>query len=242
MEKANYKEPISKQLFTLFVPDDQAFNEYFQSIGKNSVEDLTKDEAVQLFTLHVLRNPRSRFQLIYEWAWAELQGPKGEYASLFHRKETPSTSIPYRETIKYLPGRVGEEVIIRTGGKNIPLFTEEFFNDYGGNPDGSDYLFMYPESNWKKDYPSGLKGINWHNAMVLPNPEIPDELEVRTASGFIYFIERVVPPMPSIEDYMIANPDRFGLYYDILQRFARYTPAAIDEQNRVEPQRLRFNI
>src|SRR5690606_12795998 len=54
MEKANYKAPIEKQLFTLFVPDDAAFDTYFKSIGKNSVNDLTKDEAVQLFTLHVL--------------------------------------------------------------------------------------------------------------------------------------------------------------------------------------------
>jgi hypothetical protein len=245
MEKANYTEPISKQLFTLFVPDDQAFNEYFKSIGKNSVDELTKEEAVQLFTLHVLRNPRSRFQLIYEWAWSELQGPKGEYASLFHRKQTPSTSIPYRETIQYLPGREGEEVLIYTGEKNIPLFTEEFFYDYGGAEDGSDYLFMYPGSNWKKDYPSNLKGINWHNAMVLPNPEIPDELEVRTASGFIYFLDRVVSPMPSIEEYMKANPDKFGLYYDMLQRFATYGNARTDEQNRVQYRKgydLIFNL
>jgi uncharacterized surface protein with fasciclin (FAS1) repeats len=234
MEKANYTEPISKQLFTLFVPDDQAFIEHFKSIGKNSLDEFTKDEAVQLFTLHVLRNPRSRFQLIYEWAWSELQGPKGEYASLFHRKQTPSTSIPYRETIKYLPGRVGEEVLIYTGEKNVPLFTEEFFGDFGGASDGSDYLFMYPGSSWKKNYPSNLKGINWHNAMVLPNPEIPDELEVRTASGFIYFIDRVVSPMPNIEEYMIANQDRFGLYYDILQRFATYGNARTDEQNRIQ--------
>ncbi len=245
MEKANYKEPISKQLFTLFVPDDQAFNEYFQSIGKNSVDDLSKEEAVQLFTLHVLRNPRSRFQLIYEWAWSELQGPKGEYASLFHRKETPSESIPYRETIQYLPGREGEEVLIYTGNKNVPLFTEEFFNDFGGAEDGSDYLFMYPNSTWEKDYPSNLKGINWHNAMVLPNPEIPDELEVRTASGFIYFIDRVVPPMPSIEEYLLANPDRFGLYYDILQRFAAYGSPRLDEQDRIQYRKgydLIFNL
>ena len=46
MEKANYTEPISKQLFTLFVPDDAAFEEYFKSAGINSVNDLTKDEDV----------------------------------------------------------------------------------------------------------------------------------------------------------------------------------------------------
>jgi hypothetical protein len=235
MEKANYTEPISKQLFTLFVPDDAAFDEYFKSVGVNSVNDLTKDEAVQLFTLHVLRNPRSRFQLIYEWAWAELQGPKGEYASLFHRKETPSRSIPYSEVVQYYPpDKVGQELLIYTNEKNVALFTEEFFFDFGGAPDGSDYLYMYPGSTWKKGYTDEMKGINWHNAQVIPNPEIPTELEVRTASGFIYFIDRVVPPMPSIEEYMKAHPEKYGLYYDILQRFALYDGQRIDEQNRIQ--------
>jgi uncharacterized surface protein with fasciclin (FAS1) repeats len=235
MEKANYTEPISKQLFTLFVPDDAAFAEYFKSAGISSVNDLTKDEAVQLFTLHILRNPRSRFQLIYEWAWGELQGPKGEYASLFHRKVSPSTSTPYSEVVKYYPpDKVGQELLIYTGVKNIPLFTEEFFFDFGGAPDGSDYLFMYPGSTWKKGYTEDLKGMNWHNAQVIPNPLIPEELEVRTASGFIYFLDRVVPPMPSIEEYMRAHPEKYGVYYDILQRFAQYEGRRVDEQNRIQ--------
>ena len=91
MDRADYTDPITKQLFTLFVPNDAAFEEYFASAGISSVNDLTDEEARQLFTLHVLRNPRSRFYLIYEYAWSELQTPKAEYASLFHRKETPST-------------------------------------------------------------------------------------------------------------------------------------------------------
>jgi hypothetical protein len=75
--------------------------------------------------------------------------------------------------------------------------------------------------------------MNWHNAQVIPNPEIPDELEVRTASGFIYFIDRVVPIMPSIEEHMRNNQDKYGLYYDILQRFAQYGTTKVDEQQRV---------
>ena len=234
MEKANYKEPISKQLFTLFVPDDAAFDVYLKSIGKNSVEDLTKEEAVQLFTLHVLRNPRSRYQLIYEWAWSEEQGPKGEYASLYHRKETPSTSTPYPEKVLYTPpSMVGQDLLMYTGSKYVPLFTEEWFGDYGSTDQSGDYLAMYPGSTWKKGYSGDMKGMNWHNAQVIPNPLIPTELEVRTSSGFIYFIDRVVAPMPSIEEYMRANLNKYGLYYDILQRFATYGNTKVDEQNRV---------
>ncbi len=233
MERADYADPIEKQLFTLFVPNDEAYEKYFASAGIASVEDLSDDEARQLFTLQVLRNPRSRFYLIYEYAWSELQTPKAEYASLFHRKETPSTSIPYKETVRYLPGSQGKEYLIYTGNKNIPLFSQEFFYDYGGAEDGSDYTFMYPGSTWEAGYPSGMQGLNWHNAQVIPNPELPDELEVRTASGFIYFLDRVVPPMPSIEEYLIANQDKYGLYYDLLQRFANYTGQKVDEERNV---------
>jgi uncharacterized surface protein with fasciclin (FAS1) repeats len=234
MDKAGYRDPITKQLFTLFVPDDEAFEEYFTSIGISSVEDMTDEEARNLFTLHVLRNPRSRYYLIYEYAWNEFQGPKGEYASLYHRKATPSTSIPYKELVRYDPRFAGQTLTIYTDNKYVPLFSQEWFGDYGGAEDGSDYTFMYPGSTWEEGYPGNLKGLNWHNAMVIPNPEIPDELEVRTSSGFIYFLDRVVPPIPSIEEYMIKNLDKYGLYYDLLQRFAQYGNSRTDEDEYVQ--------
>lgn len=216
MDQANYTVPITKQLFTLFVPDDAAFEKYFQENGINSVEDLSKDQSVQLFTLHVLRNPRSRFQLIYEYAWSELQGPDGEYASLFMRKEVPSVSAPYTEFVKYSPAnRIGQTLKIYTDNKFVPLFTTDWFEDYGGALDGSDYTFMYPNSQWGGN-------MNWHSSMVIDDPLFPGEKEVRTASGFIYFLDKVIPPMPSIEEYLKTNPDKFGLYYDLMQRFANY--------------------
>nr|HPR33834.1 fasciclin domain-containing protein [Prolixibacteraceae bacterium] len=58
MDKAGYTEPITKQLFTLFVPNDEAFQKYFAERGISGVSALSEDEALQLFTLHVLRNPR----------------------------------------------------------------------------------------------------------------------------------------------------------------------------------------
>jgi uncharacterized surface protein with fasciclin (FAS1) repeats len=233
MEKANYTEPIKKQLFTLFVPSNDAFAEYFTSAGINSVEEMTEDQAVQVFTLHVLRNPRSRYNLIYEYAWSEFQGPKGEYASLYHRKATPSTAIPYEETIRYTLGQEGQEVLIYTDNKYVPLFSAEYFNDYGSLDHGDDYTNMYPGSTWEEGYPEHLDGLNWHNAMVLPNPDNQDELEVRTSSGFIYFLDRVVPPSPTVEQYIKANQDKYGLYYDLLQRFAEYGGSKIDDQKRV---------
>jgi uncharacterized surface protein with fasciclin (FAS1) repeats len=228
MEKANYKEPISKQLFTLFVPNDSSFNAYFQKRGIASVDDLSEDEALQLFTLHVLRNPRSSFQLIYEYKWEELQGPTGEYASLFFRKPTSSFSIPYSETVRYADAYKGQTLLMSSGNKYIPLFSIDFFEDYFGALDGSDYTFIYRDSRW-----GGL--MQWNNAMIVPQtlPATVDNLATRTADGFIYYLDQVVAPMPSIDEYLLAHQDTYGLYYDLAQRFATYTPNEVDEQNRI---------
>jgi uncharacterized surface protein with fasciclin (FAS1) repeats len=217
MDQAGYTVPITKQLFTLFVPSDEAFTTYFQENGISSVEALTPEESLQLFTLHILRNPRSRFQLIYEWAWSELQGPTGEYASLFMRKETPSTALPYYEDVLYSPpNQLGKRLLVYTGLKNVPLFSTDYFEDFFGAPDGSDYTYMYPGSTWGNN-------LNWHSSCVIPDPLYPESKECRTSSGFIYFLDKVVPPMPNMEQYLKANPDKFGLFYDMMQRFANYS-------------------
>lgn len=222
MDKAKYREPIEKQLFTLFVPNNDAFNAFFQKVGKTGIEDFTEDEAMSLFTLHILTNARSAYQLKYEYQWAELQSPKGEYASLFFRKQTNSTVIPYKETVKYEPSFKGRELTIYGDTRLVSLFSKSFFEDFFGAPDGSDYKILFPESNWADN-------LNWHNAAVT-------EAEVRTSSGFIYFIDQVVGPMQSIEEYLLFNQDKFSIFYDITQRFARY----INPKRRIEDNTLMY--
>lgn len=227
MEMANYTDRITKQLNTLFVPNDDAFKAYFAQAGIESVDKLTKDQAVNLFTLHVLANPRSRYQLIYEYVWSEEQGPHGEYASLFFRKPTDSYSAPYYETA--LGGKdKGKTMLISGGKKLMPLFTIDYFEDFFGALDGSDYTFMYPDSKWEDN-------MNWGPALILDDPlrekvanetavERRNAAAIRTANGFIYLLDRVVPPQKNIEEYLHENPDKFGVYYGLMQRFAKYTP------------------
>jgi uncharacterized surface protein with fasciclin (FAS1) repeats len=234
MELANYTDRITKQLNTLFVPNDEAFNKYFAENGIASVESLVKtdangnvnnDAATQLFTLHTLQNPRSRYQLIYEYVWSEEQGPHGEYAALFFRKPTYSTSLPYYETGRY---GVNKDItrLMYTGNKLVPLFSIDYFEDFFGALDGSDYTFMYPNSKWSDN-------MNWGNANVIEDPlrvvpanetdlERRNASAIRTSNGFIFLIDEVVAPQKSLEEYMRETPDKFGLYYDIMQRFATY--------------------
>jgi hypothetical protein len=227
MEKANYTDRITKQLNTLFVPNDDAFKAYFAQAGIESVDKMSVDDAVQLFTLHVLANPRSRYQMIYEYLWNEEQGPHGEYAALFFRKPTSSTSTPYYETGLYGAYK-GKTYLMYTGIKLMPLFTIDYFEDFFGALDGSDYTFMYPDGKWEDN-------MNWGPALVLDDPlrtpvpnETPEQKRnaaaIRSSNGFIYLLDRVVPPQKSLEEYMRANGDKYGTFYGLMQRFAKYNP------------------
>lgn len=214
MDKADYRTAIENQLFTLFVPNDSAFEVYMETIGIDSIGDLTQNEAKELFGLHILINPRSRTQLLYEYAWEQLETPEGEYGSLFLRKETYSIPKEYTEIVLYDPNYKGDTLSISSDNTYIPFFTTEYFEDYYGDPEGSDYLFMYPGSSWS--------GTQWHDAMVI-------EGEVRTASGFIYYIDRVVAPIPTIDKYLKDHQDSYGLFYNLAQRFATYSSAGLNE-------------
>ncbi|MFC2137000.1 fasciclin domain-containing protein [Bacteroidota bacterium] len=214
MDKADYRTSIENQLFTLFVPSDSAFEAYMNERGIDSIGELNQNEAEELFGLHILINPRSRNQLLYEYMWGQLETPEGEYGSLFLRKETYSIPKEYTEIPRYDPNYPDDTLLIYTNRTYIPFFTSEFFSDYYGDPNGSDYLFMYPGSNWS--------GTQWHDAMVT-------EAEVRTSSGFIYYLDRVVKPIPSIDKYLQDNQDSYGIFYDLAQRFASYGSAGINE-------------
>jgi len=74
--------------------------------------------------------------------------------------------------------------------------------------------------------------------VILPPPgkenttEIED-LAVPTGSGFLYYLDRVVEPMPNIDQYLAANQDKYGLFYDLMQRYATYVQSSVaDKQGR----------
>lgn len=234
MDKSENTVSITNQLFTLFVPNDEAFQKYFQSIGISSVDELTKTEAQELFALHKLDNPRSRYYLIYEYVWGEFNDPDGEYAALFFRKPTTSTSAPYFEKVRYYddPALLGTDVLVSSGIKLMPLFSNDYFEDYGADPNGSDYDFLFSGNRWDRTSAVKDKAMAWGNAVVLPNPANPNEMEVRTKSGFIYFVDQVVPRQKNIDQYMAENQDKYGLFYDLMQRFAKYAAGGKDPQNR----------
>jgi uncharacterized surface protein with fasciclin (FAS1) repeats len=230
MKMAGFDQTVKKQLSTLFAPDDDAFKAYFQKRGISSIRELSDEEADELFKLHYLKDPVNATHLVYEKAWKRLESPIGEYKSFFFRKQTTAFSPPYIEVPKYDKTFKDKEIYIYTGLKYVPVFSKLFFDDYNANGD-IDYPFMYPESNW-----GGL--LQWHSARVKLNEGKENSTNIEdavttTSSGFIFYIDRVIEPMPSVEQYLSKNLDKYGLFYDLMQRFASYTYEKTDNKGRL---------
>ena len=212
-EKAEYRDIIESDVYTFFAADDDAFEEYFASLGINSISGISKRDCRSLMALISLYKPRSRQQLIYRY-WEgtnEWQDSLSEYMSRYFRYEMPAKYYIEKEVVKYNPNYQGQELAIVNNHKWMPCISEDLFGDIGGKTDGSDYLYFFSNSTWT--------GLHWYNGAVI-GPE------ARCSNGFIYYIDQVVPIMPSIEEYMRNNQDKFGVFYDLMQRFATYSTAS----------------
>ncbi|MDA3928858.1 MAG: fasciclin domain-containing protein [Prolixibacteraceae bacterium] len=210
IRKAGYEESIEKGLFTVFAASDSSFNAYFKSVGIDSVGQLSEQQALQLFTLNVLNTPRSRQQLIYDYSYwhGGWQEANSELGALLFRLNTRSKSSDYYDEVRYFEEFKGEKLKIKGQEKKVPLFSTEFFEEYNGAPNGLDYTYFFPETEWS--------GLQWYNANIV-------KAEVKCSNGFVYYLDRVVPEIPSIEEYLKNNQDKYSAFYDLIQRFAIYS-------------------
>ena len=214
MDKSGYTEPIEKGLYTLFAANDSAYMAYFKSKGISSVDEVSEDQAFKLFTLNVLNTPRARQQLIFDYSYwhGGWQEPHSELGALLFRINTISKSNDYVDYVKYYKSFKDQSLKITGQEKMVPLLSTEFFADFNGAADGSDYTFFFPNTEWT--------GLQWYNATVLDN--------AKCSNGYVYFLDKAVPEIPNIEDYLRENQDRFGVYYDLIQRFAVYSFSEYD--------------
>jgi hypothetical protein len=221
MDRAGYTDKMERGIYSLFVANDESYKEYFNSIGIDSVGQLSNNDARQLFELCVINSPRSEHQLIYDYIFEAWQGPGSEYGALIFRIKTLSKTPPQKELVLYDQVYQGQTLDLISSTKFVPVFSTEFFRDFNGATDGSDYTYFFPDVPWENNLVYNTK---WYNANI--------ELAKICSNGYIYFLDKAVPIIYSIEEYLRNNQDKYGLYYDIAQRFARYHYAGrLDDAN-----------
>lgn len=195
--------------YTLFAPNDEAFMQYLQERGLSSADELSDKEATQLVAYSLVINPFSLDQLT-----TFQDATYGEERVAFKRTTMMYDGMMFRDMFKHTddgteyiandstfayynqnkyntnstPGLSSGFDIDDKGFKYIPYFLERL-NGFTEN----DYAAFYGAGRYI--------GANVADAqMILKNGE-----PVQAENGLIYELDRVVPPLPTLDDLLLED-------------------------------------
>lgn len=142
-QKTGYDAFLSSRLnFTVFVPTDDAFQEFYQENGFTGVEDIPEDDLLTLLQYHTLQN-----------AWDSLKiGGKTSFGWWSENADNFRTPSLYTPDIEWIDGKN-----IEYENTFLHVFSEAFFdkNIYSS----VDYESFFPGSTWS--------GYNVDRAAIL---------------------------------------------------------------------------
>ncbi|EHQ31144.1 fasciclin domain-containing protein [Mucilaginibacter paludis] len=211
VDRAGYKDILSATgWFTVFAPDDAAFTKYFTDSGISTDAAISDSLAKGIVKFSLVYNGYRKDQLnIYQIA-----GTVGNPGMGYKRKTTYYDGIQQKgdavhkkiiatnrnntsdgkvTTVRYVDGD--------NNNKYIPYFTDVFMATNGLG--ASDYNAFYPNSAYS--------GFNVCGANVVNS-------DIIASNGIIHEIDRVITPLPSIDQYirLNANYSDFKLLMDSL--------------------------
>ncbi|HTN35482.1 MAG TPA: fasciclin domain-containing protein [Arachidicoccus sp.] len=201
IDKSGYKENLSNGgYWTLFAPNDAAFELFFKE------HNISGDAGID----SVMAAKIVRYALVYN-AYRKADLGNGQTAI------GPDTSMAFKRKTAYydwVQPENGKLIVASNlnGGFNpddnnnkyIPYFLDNFLAFNGLS--ATDYNFFYPTSAYK--------GFNVANAAVI-NADIAAE------NGLIDEIDRVILPLPSLEDYLKDKP-QYSEFRKLLSKVISY--------------------
>lgn len=207
--------------FTVFVPDNDAFNLYFQQNPQygNDVNNIPRTELEKIVKFHILQNSWSKLQLqsldIYGWIDRddpENNKPKGYKRQTLLRDENKKYWVYADKGVVNLVDSTKSNAYRRVfvkSRKYAPVFFNEYFpiNKLSAN----DYEFYF-----NRPFESG--NIYYSEAKVISD-------EIYAENGFIYKVDRVVSPLLNAEQLLErSNPgESYKTFLGLVQLFPEFT-------------------
>jgi uncharacterized surface protein with fasciclin (FAS1) repeats len=218
IDKAGYKEILNGAgSWTLFAPNDSAFQQFLQQRGINGVSQLDSGTCQQIVAYGLAYNAFLKARLgNYQSnsGWVSNQAFKrrtayydGYYDDTIKNTQTPGLSIGQK--VKALGSSRNGNFVYGDNNKYIPYFTENFVNANGLS--ASDYNYFYPNTPYT--------GFNVADAKVV-NQDIVAE------NGIIHEIDKVLLPLPSLDQYLGSNPQ----YSEFKKLFDKYMVTFVTNQ------------
>ncbi len=214
--------------YSVFVPNNDAFQTFFQEHGYSSPEDVPIKLLTDIVKYHIVQNPWSKEQLrsLDVWGWIDPTDETNDEPKGFKR-ETLLKESNLRYGVRSNPDRTNaspdeEKVIIvdtlstnwkrrvfTDSRKFVPFFYKEYFDIYDLKL--SDFTFYFGRNFENND------DIYFHDAKILGD-------EIFAENGFVYNIDRVVMPVKNAYEILEEDyPDKsYSKFLEMVNKFPRF--------------------
>jgi uncharacterized surface protein with fasciclin (FAS1) repeats len=213
IDKSGYKQTLSTAgYWTLFAPNDAAFDKYFQENSIAGIDAMTPEQVRKVVNYALVYNAFTKDQL------ADFQSPAGWVQNnAFRRRTTYYTGV-------YTGTAAGTEAKLiaanRNGGyfsgdnnnKFLPYFIDEYFASK--NLSASDYNYFFPNSNYT--------GFNVLNAAVVGS-------NIRAENGVVHEVDKVLVAQPSMDEYLADKPE-YSRFRELLEKYGMQNPLVVNQQ------------
>lgn len=188
--------------YTLFVPTDEAFEEFYLENGYASASDVPVDELTEIIEGLTLNYAYSKERLI-------------EWSSFEYSWRNDARAFRKRTILRRLKREGDESILVSYDYKYIPLFTEEYFayrnsTITGVAYDQTCYEYFFPGVSWT--------GLNLADAHLITD-------DIAAENGFFFGIDKVVRPLDNITE-VIESEDNYSLFNSLCEKFVQYTADA----------------
>ncbi|MDR1274275.1 MAG: fasciclin domain-containing protein [Odoribacteraceae bacterium] len=224
-DRTEYKELLQgKGLCTVFAPDDEAMQAYLQGKGVAGVEDLNQQDLELLIGYHILQYSYSKEELLNfaprGTATAGDKDPEGIYY-----KHMTFAKHPPVEVVNS-PGE--PPITLYYKEKHLPVFSTRLFSTLKVNGERN-YKAFFPDSKWYGD----------DEKLYVANAGVKEDgYAIPTDNGYLYYVDQVVKPLPTLFDAIIARGDEYSLFLRLYNRFSsidkdaavtlKYAPPGVD--------------
>jgi uncharacterized surface protein with fasciclin (FAS1) repeats len=207
IDKAGYKTILSEAgYWTLFAPNDAAFALYLKQKNLASVADLDAATATAIVKYSLVFNAFKTDRL------PDFQSAAGWVPSLAFKRRTAYYDAAQTATVNGQPIKYYNSNRNNTGGTNyytaadnnnkyIPYFLDRYLTPK--NLTAADYNYFYPDNTYT--------GFNVGGAQVV-NKDIIAE------NGVIHEINRVIAPLPSIDQYLATNT-QYSVFKSLFDKY-----------------------
>ena len=204
IDKAGYKDILSKAgYWTFFAPNDSAFMQYFKAKSITGVSAMDSATCRKIVTYSLVYNSFRKAQLSdYQSSLGIVPNMAFKRKSVYYDFVTVQSGSPSKIIASNRNG--GVYITGDNNNKSIPYFTDAFMTASGLS--ATDYNFFYPTTTYT--------GFNVADAKVV-NADIVAE------NGMIHEINKVLFPLPSIEQYVTSNSN-YSVFKSLLDKMVYY--------------------